>query len=279
MYPTLLSIGSLHFHAYAVFLSAGFLTAVLLIVRENYRQPDPAPITPIGGLLVLLGGLFGARLYYILQYGDPSRWFEAGYLWSGGLVFYGGAIGGFLGGLIYVLSVGAPVVKVGDLALSYVPLAHAIARVGCFLNGCCWGSQSQWPWAVSFPAPTLPWKQHLDDGLLESGARISLPVHPTQLYETSMLLLVFVALRFAQRRPHPPGSVMLGYLGLYGAGRFVVEAFRGDSARHLMVMTVSQYVALGMVGTAITLALLLRATAWRRYYAAQAVPPEAMEQD
>jgi prolipoprotein diacylglyceryltransferase len=94
-----------------------------------------------------------------------------------------------------------------------------------------------------------------------------------------MLLLVFVALRFAQRRPHPPGSIMLGYLGLYGAGRFVVEAFRGDSTRHMMEMTASQYVALGMVGTAITLALLLRATAWRRYYAVKAVAPEAMEQD
>lgn len=269
MYPTLLALGELRFHAYAVFLSAGFLTAVLLIIRDNYRQEKPHPITPLGGLWVFLGGLFGARLYYILQYGDISRWYEAGYLWSGGLVFYGGAIGGFIGGLIYVLAVRAPVVPVGDLALSYVPLAHAIARVGCFLNGCCWGSKSQMPWAVSFPAPSMPWKQHLDQGLLESGARFSLPVHPTQLYESAMLLMVFFLLRHLYKRPHPGGSVMVAYLFLYGCGRFVVEAFRGDSARHLLEMTVSQQVAIGMVLTALSLAFLLRITAWRKFFTAE----------
>ncbi len=266
MYPTLLALGSLRFHAYAVFLSAGFLTAVLLIIRENYRKENPYPITPLGGLWVFLGGLFGARLYYILQYGDITRWYEAGYLWSGGLVFYGGAIGGFIGGLIYVLLVRAPVVPVGDLALSYVPLAHSIARIGCFLNGCCWGSTSTMPWAVSFPSPSMPWRQHLDKGLLQTGATESLPVHPTQLYESAMLFVVFLLLRVLYRRPHPGGAVMIAYLFLYGCGRFVVEAFRGDSARHLLDMTVSQQVALGMVLTAITLAALLRITAWRKYY-------------
>jgi len=276
MYPTLLALGELRFHAYAVFLSVGFLTAVLMIIRDNYRQDKPYPITPLGGLWVFIGGLFGARLYYILQYGDISRWYEAGYLWSGGLVFYGGAIGGFVGGLIYVIAVRAPVVPVGDLALSYVPLAHAIARVGCFLNGCCWGSKSQMPWAVSFPAPSMPWKQHLDQGLLESGARFSLPVHPTQLYESTMLLLVFFLLRRLYKRPHPGGSVMIAYLFLYGCGRFIVEAFRGDSARHVLEMTVSQQVAIGMVLTASVLAILLRITVWRGFFRGL---PEEREQD
>ncbi|MFM1922011.1 MAG: Prolipoprotein diacylglyceryl transferase [Candidatus Hydrogenedentota bacterium] len=266
MYPTLLSLGPFHFHSYAVFLSAGFLTAVLLIVRDNYRQPNPYPITPIGGLWVFLGGLFGARLYYIVQYGDPARWFEASYLWSGGLVFYGGALGGALGAIVYLLIVRAPIVPVGDLALSYVPLAHAIARVGCFLNGCCWGATTQMPWGVTFPTPTLPWRQHLDEGLLASGATRSLPVHPSQLYESGSLLIIFFILRYFYRRPHPQGSIMLGYLFCYGAARIVVEAFRGDSARHVLNMTVSQYVALGMMATALTLALLLRFTFWRAYF-------------
>jgi phosphatidylglycerol:prolipoprotein diacylglycerol transferase len=164
MYPTLLSLGPLQFHAYAVFLSAGFLTAVLLIIRENYRRPNPWPITPLGGLWVFAGGLFGARLYYIAQYGDLSRWYEAFYLWGGGLVFYGGALGGFIGGVIYVLIARAPVVQVGDLSITYVPLAHAIARIGCFLNGCCWGACSNVPWAVSYPHRSAPWAQHVREG-------------------------------------------------------------------------------------------------------------------
>jgi prolipoprotein diacylglyceryltransferase len=85
-----------------------------------------------------------------------------------------------------------------------------------------------------------------------------------------MLLLVFFLLRALYRRPHPGGSVMIAYLFLYGCGRFVVEAFRGDSARHLLDMTVSQQVALGMIGTALVLAGLLRITAWRKFFKAGA---------
>lgn len=263
MYPTLLSLGPLQFHAYAVFLSAGFLTAVLLIIRENYRRPNPWPITPLGGLWVFAGGLFGARLYYIAQYGDLSRWYEAFYLWGGGLVFYGGALGGFIGGVIYVLIARAPVVQVGDLSITYVPLAHAIARIGCFLNGCCWGACSNVPWAVSYPHRSAPWAQHVREGLIASDVQQSLPVHPTQLYESAALLLIFVLLRIFYKRPHHAGSVMLAYLFLYGLTRFIIESFRGDSTRHALDMTVSQYVGLGMMLTAAGLAGLLWVALWR----------------
>jgi len=182
MYPTLLELGTLSFHAYAIFLSVGFLTAVFLIVRQNYRDPNPAPITPMGGLWVFLGGFIGARMYFIMQYESLDQWYEAFYIWSGGLVFYGGAIGGFLGGLIYLLIVRAPVIQVADLAVSFVPLAHAIARVGCFLNGCCWGSRTELPWGVHYPADSMPFRRQVQEGLLGADATQSLPVHATQLY-------------------------------------------------------------------------------------------------
>lgn len=266
MYPTLLKLGPFEFHAYAVFLSVGFLTAVLLIIRDNFKREKPWPITPLGGLWVFLGGFLGARLYYIIQYQPEGQsWYHAFYLWGGGLVFYGGAIGGFIGGLIYVWWKGAPVVKVGDLAMGYVPLAHAIARVGCFLNGCCWGAHTKMPWGVSYPHRSLPWRQHLNDKLITSDVHHSLPVHPTQLYETGSLLLIFVALRLFYRRPHPPGAVMLAYLFLYGFARFIIESFRGDSTRHVLAMTASQYVALGMMAAACAIAGLLWVTAWRNW--------------
>jgi len=264
MYPTLLSIDALnlHFHAYAIFLSVGFLTAVFLIVRHNYKLEHPAPITPMGGLLVFLGGFIGARLYFILQYGDPAQFYQALYVWQGGLVFYGGAIGGFVGGLIYVLWVGAPVVKVGDLAMSYVPLAHAIARLGCFFNGCCYGAPSNVPWAMQFPKASMPYRAHETSGLLGPDAAASLPVHPAQLYATGGLLVVFAILQVLVRRPHPPGGVMLAYLFCYGTHRLIVESFRGDGTRYLLNMTVSQWVAVGMIATAVVIAGALRATIW-----------------
>ena len=265
MYPTLFSIGELHFHSYAIFLSAGFLAVVFLIVRENYRQPNPAPITPIGGLLVFLGGFLGARIYFILQYKGIEYLHEALYLWSGGLVFYGGAIGGFLGGVIYVLFVRAPVLQVADLAISYVPLAHAIARVGCFLNGCCWGSRTDMPWGVQYPQGTIAYKQHLDQGWLDPTAAASLPVHATQLYSTGGLLAIFVLLRLLQKSAHPPGSILLAYLFAYGVHRTIVESFRGDSARHILDMTASQWIGIGMATFAVFMVVLLRATAWKRF--------------
>ncbi|MBI1321045.1 MAG: hypothetical protein GC168_19135 [Candidatus Hydrogenedens sp.] len=274
MYPTLLKFGTLAFHSYAIFLSLGFLTAVFLIVRQNYRDPNPAPITPLGGLWVFLGGFFGARLYFVMQYESIDLWYKAFYLWSGGLVFYGGAIGGFLGGLIYLLIVRAPVVQVADLSISFVPLAHAIARVGCFLNGCCWGSPTIMPWGVKYPAGSMPFNDQVSDGLIASSAASSLPAHPTQLYETAGLLVIFVLLRMFHKRPHPPGSILLAYLFCYGTHRFIVEAFRGDSGRHLFDMTVSQWVAVGMVATSVLLALLLRVSVWRKL-PAEGGPAEA----
>lgn len=256
VYPTLWSTKifgtQLDFHAYTFFLALAFLIGTLLPVRQNYRQPNPYPITPIGGLWVFFGALIGAKMYWQVQYGDADDWLRVIRIWEGGLVFYGGLFGGILGALVYIRGVGAPVGPVGDMAIVYLPLAHGVARIGCLLNGCCWGSRTDLPWAIHYPRSLHgPYGEQLNSGQITAGTPVSLGVHPSQLYESMGLLCIFFILRYAYRRPHRTGEIVLLYPFCYGILRFLTEASRGDSARPFLAMTASQVVAIGFVAFAL----------------------------
>lgn len=270
VYPTLwkttLFGTALEFHAYTFFLALAFLVGTLLPVRENYRQANPYPITPIGGLWVFFGALIGAKAYWQLQYGEPGDWFRVFRIWEGGLVFYGGLFGGILGGYLYVRGVGAPVWKIGDLALPFVPLAHAVARLGCFLNGCCWGSRTDLPWAVHYPKAFYGvFQQQVDAKLIDYSHAHTLGVHPSQLYESAGLVCIFFIMRRAYKKPHRTGEIMLLYPLCYGVLRFFTEATRGDSARPLFsALTASQGVAIGFVVFAFSMYAILSIFVWPR---------------
>lgn len=267
MRPTLISIGFLEFHSYTVALALAFLAGVLLPIRENYRLEKPYPATPMVGLFVFLGALIGARGYWILQYDTWRHLYRAVYVWQGGLVFYGGLIGGVAGCLVYLRVKRIPLLPAADLALPFVPLAHAIGRIGCFLNGCCWGMPTDMPWGVTFPKSRWGvYAQHLKDGLVKADAPCALPVHPTQLYEMAGLLAIFAIIRYAYKHksPYRDGSVMVLYPLFYGILRFLVEDFRGDSGRPVFGLTVSQLISLGMIVFAGMLWVLLRLFAWRK---------------
>lgn len=266
MHPTLLKLGILEFHGYTLMMAFAFLIGVLLAVRENYKLEKPYPITPMGGLWVYLGALVGARLYWILQY--DAAWYKhlhhALFFWQNGLVFYGGLFGGFLGAVLYLRIQRIPIVPVGDVVMPFLPLSHAIARIGCFLNGCCWGSPTNTPWGVCYPKSNWgAYAQQFKEGLITGDAPVSLPVHPTQLYSAAGLLIIFAFMRSAYKRRRFPGAVMLLYPFLYGILRFIVECFRGDSGRPLWGMTVSQGVALVFTIGAASAYVVLRCTVWR----------------
>lgn len=268
MYPTLWKTNlfgvQLDFHAYTFFLALAFLIGTLLPVRKNYQQPNPYPITPIGGLWVFFGALIGAKMYWQIQYGDQSDFLRVFRIWEGGLVFYGGLFGGLLGAVLYLKAVKAPILPVGDIAMPYVPLAHATARLGCFLNGCCWGSRTDLPWAVHYPrAGYGPFQQQVDQKLITYEATHTLGVHPSQLYESAGLLLIFFVMRAAYKKPHKTGEIVLLYPLCYGVLRFVTEATRGDSARPLLSLTASQVVAVGFVVFAFVMYGIFRLTLWR----------------
>lgn len=275
MRPTLISLGMLEFHAYTFMMAVAFLAAVLLTVRENYKLERPYPVTPVGGLWVYFGALIGARLYWIAQYDALNHFYRAVFFWQGGLVFYGGLLGGVLGGVVYLKYKKAPIVPMADMCAPYLALGHAIGRVGCFLNGCCWGTPTDLPWGIRYPKASWgAYEQQVKDGLINSHAAASLPVHPTQLYCAAGLLLIFFFLRYVYKRRRHTGFVMLLYLLLYGTLRFAVEFFRGDSPRPVLNMTVSQTVALVLIAVSGLVVCMLKLSLWRTPPALEVEPPQ-----
>ena len=246
MHPTLLKLFGLDFHAYPAMLALAFLTCTLMTVRNLQHRDPPVEGSSHGGLWVFIGALLGAKAYWILQYSEPRYLWRTVFIWEGGLVFYGGLMGGLLALVAYVKAYNLPFWVVLDAAAPSLALGEAITRVGCFLNGCCWGRPSSVPWAVAFPRHSHPFDQQAADGLITSAASESLPVHPTQLYMTFGLLLVFALLMLAARKQGPAGQVAALYLLLYGILRFTVESFRADSVYSVAGMTVSQGISLGL---------------------------------
>lgn len=272
MHPTLLELGPFKFHAYTVGLALAFLVGVLGAVRENYKRENPFPVTPAGGVWIFFGALLGAKIYWYIQYGgtwtddegNPYEWHRVFRLWEGGMVYYGGLIGGVVGAIAYFKYVRVPILPMGDIGLPFLPLGHSIARLGCYLNGCCWGYPTSAPTGVTFPRWSLAFRQQVDDGLIERSAAAPLPVHPTQLYESFGLFLIFLVMRFAYKHKKYDGSIMLLYPLLYGILRFTTEAFRGDSARSVMGMTVSQTIGLALFLGAACIYVIMFQTKWRR---------------
>ncbi len=247
MHPTLLKLFGLEFHAYPAMLALAFLTCTLVTVRNLQHRDPPVDCSPHCGLWVFIGALLGAKAYWIFQYSEPRYLWRAVFIWEGGLVFYGGLIGGLLALVAYVKVNKLPFWVVLDAAAPAAALGEAITRVGCFLNGCCWGRPSSAPWAVTFPRYSHPFDQQAADGLIASAASEPLPVHPTQLYMTFGLLLVYALLMLAARKPRAArGQNAALYLLLCGILRFTVESFRADSVYSVAGMTVSQSISLGL---------------------------------
>lgn len=257
MRPTLLDLWGYKFHAYPTMLAVAFLTCTLLAVRDLHRHEPPIFATPQGGLWAFLGGLVGAKVYWILQYSEPKYLWHALFIWEGGLVFYGGLIGGIFTVLVYLTVNQFPRRVVADIVVPYLALGEAITRIGCFLNGCCWGAPTTMPWAISFPKGSHAYWQQVRNHVITGSERFSAPVHPTQLYMALGLILAVLLLKQYQKRPHAPGATAVLYVYLYGVLRFTVEVFRGDCAFSAMGLTVSGAISLAMalIGAVVFLAL------------------------
>ena len=218
MWPILLHIGPLTLHTYGLFVGLGFMAGYGWLFHEFRRRNWPVEIADALFLICLIGGLVGARVLYVLiefsYYKD--HWGEVFKIWSGGLVYYGGLIGAILPAIAYLKRKPFPVVPIADAAAPGLILGQALGRLGCFSAGCCYGLPTSRAWGVVFSDPS-------------SLALLNVKIHPTQLYESFLDLVVFFILAFRNEKRKPSeGSTAALYLCLYGAARFVVEFFRGD---------------------------------------------------
>jgi phosphatidylglycerol:prolipoprotein diacylglycerol transferase len=247
MRPVLFRLGDLIFHSYPTMLAIAFLVGTLLSVRTAERRNPPLAITPFVGIVALVGALAGARIFFILQYESWRELWRIMYLLGPGLVYYGGLFGGLATVWVYLRFNKVPVLPALDIMAPHLALGQAITRVGCFLNGCCYGVPTSGTFAVAYGPYSLAFEEQVRQGLLAPHEAHSLPVHPTQLYMAGGLLVIFALLRWLLSEQHPAGTTGAGYLVLYGALRFTVEIFRGDSARSLAGMTVSQALSVVLV--------------------------------
>jgi phosphatidylglycerol:prolipoprotein diacylglycerol transferase len=231
MYPELFRIGSFPITTYGVFLALGMLLALYVASRLGQRDGIPRERIYDIGLWTLIGGLIGSKmLMFFVE--DHVQVFTLDFLRSGG-VFYGGFIGGFLALAILIRWYKLPFWKVADAFAPGAALGQAFGRQGCFSAGCCWGKATTLPWGVHFTE-----LGHEYTGVPIYGPDGSdLYLHPTQLYESFFMLVVFAFLYYLHRKKKFDGQILVMYAIIYSIFRFLIEFIRDDPRGDLFGLT------------------------------------------
>jgi phosphatidylglycerol:prolipoprotein diacylglycerol transferase len=234
----------LRIHSYGVMIFVACAAALVMAVwRARREKVDPNAVYELATWL-FLGGVIGARAFYFVQHPEalhePSDLFRT---WQGGNVFYGCILGGLTGSILYWLRRPFPFWRMADAVAPAVAIGAAMGRIGCFLNGCCHGAVCDLPWAVRFPAGSHAWARQVNDGLISTEARMSLPVHPTQLYSAVAGFAVVGFLLLYARRDRSPGRVMALLMIAYSVTRWPIEALRSDEPAVFAGMTWSQNIS------------------------------------
>lgn len=171
--------------------------------------------------------------------------------WAGGLTYYGGFIGASVAALWFLRRDRFPFWKAADMAGMFVPLGLAFGRVGCLLGGCCFGSPTGSFWGLVFPPGSAASVAQARDGLIDHAHRVSLAVHPTQLYEAwASLILAGVLTFWLHPRKRCDGQIFFAFVGGYALLRFVIEFVRADDRGGLGGWSTSQWVGLVLAGLA-----------------------------
>jgi phosphatidylglycerol---prolipoprotein diacylglyceryl transferase len=279
MYPILFKIPFLDLpvYAYGVMLGLGFISSWYLGMYFANREGLPYKGVTWAYVLAIVFALVGARLAHIISNPDTMRMhglFHA--LFANkceGLVAYGGYIGGTLAAYAYCRLRKMDFWSLCDVSSASLVLGLGFTRIGCFLAGCCHGKVTDLPWGVSFPAGSQA-SRNID--CIAPGAApgmvASLPVHPTQLYESAVgFLLVPVGIYLIKRRKFT-GQAFLIMMSLYAIARFLLEFIRADDDRGPVAMfSTSQFIGLVLVPLAIVLYI------WRRKVGQ--VPPEPLSKE
>jgi len=181
-------------------------------------------------------------------------------VWRGGLAYYGGFLFAVAFGFYYVHRHRLPAWRVADLAGYAIPLGLVFGRLGCVLNGCCFGRPTDLPLGLTFPGHGGAWRAQVDAGIIAKNAPHALPVHPTQLYESFACLLIFLFLYFFVRnRKRFDGQVFALLLVLYAVARSIIEIVRADERGVFFgFLSTSQIISVPLFATGIALLILLR---------------------
>lgn len=205
----------------------------------------------------LLPGLAGARAYYLMRHGSPQfsnstgvqKLIAAVALWDGGIVFYGGVIGGVLGVLVFCHRRRIACLPMLDVLAPSLLLGGAFGRIGCFLYGCCYGKACELAWAVRFPPDSLTFGQMVQKGQLDPLAAATPALHPVQLYSAASAFLLFFILSWFFYRRTFDGAVVCLAAVLYPIARFTLESLRADIDPFQIGLKDAEIFSLALIGT------------------------------
>lgn len=216
MIPTLFEIGPFRVHAYGVMLAVSFLVGSLWARRAGARRGiHPDLILSLVGW-ILVSAIVGARLHFVLahpdSYEDPLGLLR---IWEGGLTLYGGLIAAIVVSFLYLRRNRIEFLPVADAVAPALALGEAVTRVGCFLNGCCFGAPCDGPLCIHYPS-----------GSYSSHAVGDVPIYPSQLILSAAMLLLFLLLWRLDRKKIETGRLFAIYLAGQGIIRYGVDFTR-----------------------------------------------------
>jgi phosphatidylglycerol:prolipoprotein diacylglycerol transferase len=254
VHPIAFQLGPLTVHWYGVMIALAFLaglwTATGRARRENISAEKIADVT----LWLMVGAIAGARFVYVTTYWREEfanqPFTEVFMIQHGGLVFYGGFLGAAVAGIIYIRWKKMPLWKTLDVLAPSVALGSVFGRIGCLLNGCCYGRQTNLPWGLTF---TNPQAHDL------SGTPLGIPLHPTEIYDALLNLILYGFLAWLFRRKKFDGQIFSTYLLCYAVTRSIVEYFRGDysNLHYHLGLTPAQWISVPIFVAGLALAAVL----------------------
>jgi phosphatidylglycerol:prolipoprotein diacylglycerol transferase len=207
--------------------------------------------------MAVVGGILGAKIYYILLNAPRLAQDPIGLIFSrGGMVWYGGFL--LAAALVYweIRRSRLPLGMVSDCVGPALAIAYAVGRMGCFLVGDDWGRPTTLPWGIAFPNGTPPttvavlereYGLQVDPALIQRYGDV-IPVHPTQLYEVALSTIIFLVLWRLRKHPYQAGWLFALWLMMAGAERFLVEFFRVKDDRFFGPFSLAQLISVGLIG-------------------------------
>ena len=245
--PVAFTIGTVSVRWYGIFVALSILVIVLWVLREVRRGAKLSYDTIFAGALVgIPSGIVFSRLLHVVDRWDYYSQNPGHIIGAEGLTFYGAVLGAALGIWIYSKLGNFQFGYLADLVAPAILLGQAIGRVGCTINGCCYGIATSLPWGLVYTHP-------------DSYAPLGVAVHPTTVYEIIYNMIVFTVLLRLRGRFKPDGSLFLIYLSLYALWRVGTDFLR-DGTPFLFGLHQAQVI--GIVVLAIAIPILAYRTRW-----------------
>ena len=224
MFPVLLRIGRFEIHSYGLLLALSFLIGIYWAMRRGEKRSIPKNMIMDLSLLIVIAAIVGSRLMYVLTHIDEfrGRWFDiinpiqsTGEIGIAGLTMLGGVILALITIIVFCRIRKIPILRLCDVLAPAFGLGIFLTRIGCFLNGCCYGKPCDLPWGVTFPL-------HSPAGSFHQG----ISLHPTQLYSSFYGLVITIIIVLLDRKRRFDGFLFGVFFMLYGLSRFTIDFFR-----------------------------------------------------